>query len=178
MYINHVYWGLIERNNTSVTLDIPPKGGLLDILVESMGRLNYGAQMTDRKGILGDIFVNEQALQGWEMFRLGMKNITVLQWKPVDERDEAAQRQGPAFYRSFVEIEETADTFINPKGWTKGHIYANGFNLGRYWTVGPQLTLYVPEPLLRPGTNEFVCFEISGTDRLTMSLDDVHQIDI
>ena len=72
----------------------------------------------------------------------------------------------------------SADTFINPKGWTKGHIYANGFNLGRYWTVGPQLTLYVPEPLLRKGTNEFVSFEIRGTDRLTMSLDDVHQIDI
>lgn len=177
VFLDQAFLGLIERANCSVTVEVPGSG-VLDILVESMGRLNYGAQMTDRKGILGDIYVNERQLQGWEMFRLGMKNVTVLQWKPVNETIEEAERTGPAFYRSFVEIGETADTFINPKGWTKGHIYANGFNLGRYWTVGPQLTLYVPEPLLRKGTNEFVSFEIRGTDRLTMSLDDVHQIDI
>lgn len=85
---------------------------------------------------------------------------------------------GPAFYRSFVEIAEPADTFVNPKGWTKGHIYANGVNLGRFWTVGPQLTLYCPAPLLKSGTNEFVAFEISGSESLTMTLDDHHQIDI
>ena len=177
VFLDQAFLGLVERANCSAAVELPG-GGLLAILVESMGRLNYGAQMTDRKGILGDVRLNGAAVQGWEMFRLGMKDLSNVQWKPVDERNEETQRQGPAFYRSFVEIKETADTFINPKGWTKGHIYANGFNLGRYWTVGPQLTLYVPEPLLRPGTNEFVCFEISGTDRLTMSLDDVHQIDI
>ena len=177
VFLDQAFLGLIERANCSVTVEVPGSG-VLDILVESMGRLNYGAQMTDRKGILGDVTLNGGVLQGWEMMRLGMKDLSNVQWKPVNEANEEAERTGPAFYRSFVEIKETADTFINPKGWTKGHIYANGFNLGRYWTVGPQLTLYVPEPLLRKGTNEFVSFEICGTDRLTMSLDDVHQIDI
>ena len=101
-----------------------------------------------------------------------MKDLSGLQWKP------AQAEEGPAFYRAVKEIRGVADTFVNPKEWNKGHVYVNGFNLGRYWTVGPQLTLYCPAPLLKEGENEIVAFEILGTKKLTMTLDDVHQIDI
>ena len=174
IYVNQKYFGLIERQDVSVEVEIDAKeGDVLDILMESLGRLNYGGSMTDPKGILGEVYLNGEVLINWTMYRLGMKDLSQLHWEEAKEVPN-----GPAFFRTVVELAEAEDTFVNPKGWTKGHVYANGFNLGRYWTVGPQLTLYCPGPLLRVGSNEFVAFEITGADRLTMTLDDKHQIDI
>ena len=173
VYVNRKYFGLIERQDPTraVAIEAAP-GDVLNLLVENMGRLNYGGSMTDPKGLLGDVRVGEAVLGAWTMFRLGMKDLSGLQWKP------AQAEEGPAFYRAVKEIRGVADTFVNPKEWNKGHVYVNGFNLGRYWTVGPQLTLYCPAPLLKEGENEIVAFEILGTKKLTMTLDDVHQIDI
>lgn len=53
-----------------------------------------------------------------------------------------------------------------------------GFNLGRYWTTGPQLTLYCPGPVLKKGTNEVIIFETDDVaDILHISMDDTAQID-
>lgn len=60
-------------------------------------------------------------------------------------------------------IEELADTFVHLDGWRKGVIFINGFNLGRYWEVGPQQTLYIPALLLKLGENEIIIFEQQGT---------------
>ena len=38
----------------------------------------------------------------------------------------------------------------------------NGFNLGRYWEIGPQKTLYVPSSILKEGENELILFENDG----------------
>ena len=86
----------------------------------------------------------------------------------------------PAFYRAYFEVDEVADTFLNPTGWIHGTVFINGFNIGRYWIVGPQLTLYVPQHILKKGLNELIVFEYeSQFDTVpTMSFDDVHQIDI
>ncbi|PQP89308.1 beta galactosidase jelly roll domain-containing protein [Paenibacillus sp. AR247] len=73
-------------------------------------------------------------------------------------------QQGSAFYRGQLQVHERADTFLSLNGWTKGVVFINGFNLGRYWNIGPQKTLYVPGPLLREGANEIVIFELYGTE--------------
>ena len=65
----------------------------------------------------------------------------------------------PAFHRGILEINEAADTFLNFPG-TKGCVWVNGFNIGRYWEVGPQKTLYIPSALLKKGSNEIVIFEL------------------
>jgi beta-galactosidase len=44
-------------------------------------------------------------------------------------------------------------------GWGKGIVFINGINLGRYWKVGPQQTLYLPGCWLKNGKNEVVIFE-------------------
>lgn len=174
VFVNQQYVGLIERQDVSVRVMVEAKDGdVLDILVENMGRLNYGGEMTDPKGILGKIYLDEEELTNWIMYRLGMKDLSQLKWKEAKEGKE-----GPAFYRSVASISGKADTFVNPKGWNKGHVYMNGYNLGRFWTVGPQLTVYCPAPLLNEGENEIVAFDVFGTEHLTMSLDDKHQIDI
>ena len=58
-----------------------------------------------------------------------------------------------------VDTDEIVDTFINMEDWTKGVVWVNGINLGRYWNIGPQVTLYLPAPFLNPGTNEIIVFE-------------------
>lgn len=56
---------------------------------------------------------------------------------------------------------EPMDTYLNTNGWGKGVAFVNGHNLGRYWPlVGPQVTLYVPAPFLKEGTNELVLVEL------------------
>ena len=33
-------------------------------------------------------------------------------------------------------------------------LFVNGVNVGRYWDIGPQRTLYIPAPILRKGINK------------------------
>lgn len=64
-----------------------------------------------------------------------------------------------AFYRGRFEVDSPCDTFLNTENFTKGFVIINGFNLGRYWDIGPQKTLYVPASVLKQGENEIVLFE-------------------
>ncbi len=128
----------------------------LDILVENMGRVNYGHKLWDRKGLKGLRF-NRQYHFGWETYPLEMKDLSKLQYKPIGE----GKVIGPVFLKGFLEIEDTpCDTFLRLDGFTKGFVTVNGFNLGRYFNeAGPQKTLYVPAPCLKSGCNEIVVFE-------------------
>jgi len=38
-------------------------------------------------------------------------------------------------------------------------VFVNGHNLGRYWYIGPQQTLYCPGVWLKPGRNDIAVFE-------------------
>ena len=172
VFVNGKYFGLIDRLTLEVVKVVASKGDVLDLLVENQGRINHGYDMFDPKGIFGNVYMNNVLLFDWKMYRLRMDDLSNLQWEKTEKVE------GPAFYRAVKKIENPVDTFINPKGWTKGHIYVNRLNIGRYWTIGPQLTLYCPAPLLKEGENEFIVFEHLTADRNTMTLDDKHQIDI
>ena len=78
----------------------------------------------------------------------------------------------PGFYRFTVDIDETADTFLDFEGWGKGCVFVNGFNIGRFWEIGPQKRLYIPAPLLKKGENEIIVFETEGKTRDTIVLKD------
>jgi beta-galactosidase len=66
----------------------------------------------------------------------------------------------PAFFRGHFALTTTGDTFLDTRNLGKGAVWINGHNLGRFWSVGPQNTLYVPGPWLRTGTNEIVVFDL------------------
>ena len=68
----------------------------------------------------------------------------------------------PAFYKFEFEVEEIGDTFLETEGFSKGCAFVNGFNLGRFWEIGPQKRLYIPGPLLKKGKNEIILFETEG----------------
>lgn len=164
VYLDGKLVGIFDRNGEAchVSVDAAPDGShRLDILVENMGRINYGPDTFDRKGILGAVSTGWAYHFGWEMRSLPMNDLSALtfgEMVPFDGR--------PHFYRGHLRIEGTpADTFLSPVGFHKGFVTVNGFNLGRYWNdKGPQKTLYVPAPLLREGDNEIIVFETDGTD--------------
>ena len=63
------------------------------------------------------------------------------------------------------ELDELADTFIDVRSLGKGALWINGRNAGRFWSVGPQGSLYVPGLWLRKGTNEAVAFDLFDSKR-------------
>ncbi|XP_063959616.1 beta-galactosidase-1-like protein 2 isoform X1 [Lytechinus pictus] len=148
---------------------------VLDILVENLGRVNYDKDIqTEKKGLLGDVMINDKKQVKWEMYPLEFTKhfmeavSTSKKWSAFEGREKQ-----PALYRATLEIQDSKpkDTFVNMKGWEKGVIFINGFNLGRYWNVGPQKNYYLPGPLLRQGKNEIIMFELHKADG-TIRFDD------
>jgi beta-galactosidase len=69
----------------------------------------------------------------------------------------------PAILRTTFTLAHTGDTFLDFSHLGKGVVWINGHNLGRFWSVGPQQTLYVPGPWLKTGPNEIVVFDMFPT---------------
>ncbi|MGP4083821.1 beta-galactosidase [Streptomyces sp. KR55] len=145
-----------ERHDETLPVRVPRAGATLDVLVENMGGVNYGPRIGAPKGLLGAVTFNGTALHGWDCLPLPLNDLGGLTF-------EAGTAAGPAFHHGTFEVTEPADTFLALPGWTKGQAWINGFHLGRYWNRGPQRTLYVPAPVLRPGNNDLVLLELHAT---------------
>ncbi len=149
---------------------------VLDVLVENLGRVNYGGHILDRKGIGRGVRLANQYLFGWTMYPFDPMEYSVypgtgdsglladsIAWSDVTEYAGLEEERGPVFYRGSLQVECAQDTFLKTEGFAKGYVWVNGFLLGRYWnTAGPQKTLYVPGPLLHPGENELILLELDG----------------
>lgn len=143
----------------------------LDILVENMGRVNFGPYMQkQRKGIDGPVLINTRQHYGYDIYTLPLDNIDKLIFGDISASE--IKGTGPSFYRYTFEADECCDTFIDMEGFGKGCVFINGFNLGRFWEVGPQKALYLPGPLIRKGKNEIVVFETEGKAQLELELMD------
>ncbi len=133
------------------------KGASLDILMENMGRVNYGPYLErQRKGIEQGVQVNFHMHSGWTHYCLPLDNL-----KKLDFSKGCAEGE-PAFYEFTLMVEEPADTFLDFTGFGKGCAFLNGFNLGRFWEIGPQKRLYIPAPLFKEGENQIILFETEG----------------
>ena len=161
--------GVLERENHDQALAflVPRPGTVLSVLVENQGRVNYGQGIHDRKGLLGPVALNGTELTGWQCTPLALDSLDGLAFTPTPT---SAPRIGPAFHRGLFEIDEPADSFLRLDGWTKGNAWVNGFALGRYWSRGPQRTLYVPAPVLRAGRNTLTLLELHAATGRTVAL--------
>ncbi|MDQ8015040.1 MAG: beta-galactosidase [Flavobacterium nitrogenifigens] len=141
--------------NYECTIDVP-FNATLDIIVENMGRINYGAKIINStKGIISPVIINGQTITGdWNMYPLPMDKMPNL----AEAKNNAKAGQ-PALYQGTFNLTKKGDTFLDMRDWGKGIVFINGINIGRYWSVGPQQTLYVPGCWLKEGTNEIVIFE-------------------
>lgn len=172
VFFNGEYLGVIDRNNNQeIILNSNEKESKLEILVENMGRINYGPMMRDEKGITQGVRIGNQFLFNWEIFSLPLNNIGELRF----EDGYVEIENTPTFYKGEFLVENIGDTYLDFEGWEKGVVYINGFNIGRYWKIGPQKRLYVPSPLLRKGLNEIVVFELHSSNK-TMSLKDTAKL--
>ncbi|MFC3798797.1 beta-galactosidase [Cohnella sp. GCM10012308] len=193
VFADGAYIGTVERwSPTGIPLEVPAAGMRLDILVENMGRVNYGPLLRDPKGITCGVRLGNQFLYDWEIRCLPLSELGGLTFAASEagaggqasHREQDLGRQAPAssttraggtqptFYRGIFRVDDRADTFLRLDGWTKGQAFLNGFNLGRYWEAGPTRTLYIPAPLLREGDNELVVFELHGTAAPVATLTD------
>ncbi|CAN0878039.1 Beta-galactosidase 17 [Linum grandiflorum] len=183
------YIGTIERWSNK-QLGLPnakcASNTSLFILVENLGRINYGKYMFDRKGILSSVYLDGKVLQGWRMISIPLTNLNE-DWGAnlndvLKSNISIVSRTGsltttrkrtthksrsisvePTFYAGRFVVEEAADTFLSFEGWGKGVAFVNDFNIGRYWpSNGPQCSLYVPAPVLKHGKNVLVVFELES----------------
>ena len=161
VFLNGRYIGSIDRTLGQHTIDLPVsnvENPVLDILVESMGRINFAAQMIDRKGITDRVTLNGMTLMNWEAFNIPMSSEYVSNLKESD-----TVRPG-MFFKTTLQLDKAGDCYIDLKDFTKGLVYVNGHNLGRFWNVGPQYRLYCPGVWLKEGTNEIIIFDMHQTE--------------
>lgn len=165
IYINGECVGVLNRvfGNDLIQVSIPA-GATLDILVENMGRINYGAKITENlKGIIGDVTMDGKALSGsWQMYRLPMSEMP-----KMPKIRSPYKQESPTLYFGEFTLDNVGDTFLDMEKWGKGIVFVNGVNLGRYWRVGPQQTLYLPGCFLKKGQNTIVVFEQLNDERKT-----------
>lgn len=153
--VNGKLQGIAYLNDSLEVTVNAKKGNVLTILVENMGRANFGPKMMRKKGLPGRVLLGGKIHFSWDVYPLPMTDLSGLSFGG----DEA---ESPAFYEGTFTVEEPADTFLRTDSFKKGFVVLNGFNLGRYWEVGPQKTLYVPGPLLKKGENTLLLFESDG----------------
>jgi beta-galactosidase len=157
VFVNGSRVGVLDRRlkQDSLVLTLPAGRVRLDILVENLGRINFGPYLLkNRKGVVGDVVWQERALKGWEQYSLPFRH-------PADGRFREADDPAsvPMLRKGVFRMESVADTYLDMREWGKGCVWVNGHNLGRYWRVGPQQTIYVPAEWLKKGQNEVVVFE-------------------
>lgn len=140
----------------------------IGVLVDTMGRVNYGENMLDRKGI-SDIYLGIQRLMGYDVWTLPLDNLDKLKYSSSVKKDE------PIFLKGSFKTDSKADCFVHLDGFNRGCVYINGFNLGRFWKVGPQKSLYIPGTLLKD-ENEIIVFNIGGYSKPTVSITDKHNL--
>jgi len=168
VYVNGEKVGELNRNTKHYTLEIDvPFNATLEILVENMGRINYGAEIVhNTKGIISPVKINDMEIVGdWSMYKLPMDKCPDLnQYAKTDVyENRTAKIQSlkgkPIVYEGSFLLNEVGDTFIDMSKWGKGIVFVNGNNIGRYWKVGPQQTLFIPGVWLKTGENKICVFD-------------------
>ena len=157
VYVNATLNGTVYINDAELKTGFnAKKGDTLTILVENMGRANFGPKMMRKKGINGRCLINGAIIHfNWDVYTLPMDNLDKVEYN-------GAGKEPACFYAGTFNVDEVADTFIYLESFKKGFVVINGFNLGRYWEIGPQVSLYVPSSILKKGENEIVVFETDG----------------
>ena len=174
-FINGKYVGKVDRVKNERTLQLPPtqQGDRLTLLVEAMGRINFGRAIKDFKGLIGDVSLTADVdgdevtwvLKDWQMARIKDSYSHALRALSAPQSDMGPLVDLPkpiGYYRTTFRLKQTGDTFLNMETWGKGLVYLNGHALGRFWSIGPQQTLYCPGCWLKKGENEIIVIDVVG----------------
>lgn len=159
VYINEEYQGIVDRNlKQKLQVTFKNRENNLKIFIENQGRVNYGPYLKDGKGITEGVLIDNQFQYNWNMWSIPLKDIEKIPMKDI--RELKIKENNPTLLSGEFLVDKLCDTFIDTTGWGKGVIFINGFNIGRYWNIGPQLTLYIPKEILKEGKNNIIIFEL------------------
>jgi beta-galactosidase len=177
VYVDEKLVGVLSRENVikSLPLNKASAGKKLQILVENQGRINFQENF-DFKGILGNVTLQVfdepyyEEISDWTITGYPFEEYSQIESFIVSEAGSNFElpkngwlKEGPVLFHGILKIddgEEIADTWWHVKGWGKGSLFVNGFNLGRYWSIGPQMTMYIPKEHLNHGDNSIVVLEL------------------
>ena len=175
VFIDGEYIGKVDRVKNEKSLTLPPvkKGQKLLILVEGMGRINFGRAIKDFKGIVGDVTIsaevdnNEVTWKPREWWQCATDDsyetaVNTLRLTANSNINKATEYTKRGYYRGYFNLKKVGDTFLNFETWGKGQVWVNGHAMGRIWSIGPQQTLYVPGCWLKKGKNEIIVLDIVG----------------
>ena len=178
IFINKKLIGTIDRTKNERSIKLPPvkQGATLTILIEAMGRINFGRAVKDFKGITESVTIDTEMnghdvsyhLKNWVIVPIPDSYQTAQH--AFDKLDETNRCFSPinfsspsiGYYRGYFNLKKVGDTFLNLEQWGKGQVYVNGHALGRFWRIGPQQTLYLPGCWLKKGRNEIIIMDIVG----------------
>lgn len=156
----------LSRLKGEGTVLLPPvkEGAVLDILVEAMGRMNFGKGIYDWKGITKKVELKNDKgeitnLKGWQVYTIPVDYSFA---KDKNYKKSTNKLKHPAYYRSSFTLTKTGDTFLDMSNWSKGMVWVNGHAIGRYWEIGPQQTLYVPGCWVKEGINEVIVLDMAS----------------
>ena len=137
-------------------------GRPLDILVEAMGRINFGPQLAiDRKGIVGKVTLNGEELKDWEHYSLPLTDPG--NW-PFARKPAA----GPSLYRGSSIWIRCRRHFPRPARLGQGPGLDQRPQPRPLLAVGPQQTLFVPAPWLKQGANEAIVLDLFEAQTRTL----------
>lgn len=165
VFINGQKIATLNRMKGEKTVNLPPLEGetVLDLLVEPMGRMNFGKGIYDWKGITEKVeSISEgqtRELKNWQVYSFPVDYSFVKEKKYTRG---GIEKDKPAYFRGTFVLEETGDTFLDMSTWSKGMVWVNGYALGRYWEIGPQQTLYMPGCWLKKGENEIIVLDMAS----------------
>jgi len=151
--------GILDRrlNQDSLPIFLPKGEVVLDILVENLGRINFGKYLLqNKKGITQKVLINNKEIVNWQMFSLPFEKLNNVSFKS----SIISANEPPVLKKASFTLNQIADTYLNMQNWGKGVVWVNGHNLGRYWNIGPQQTLYLPAEWLKEGNNEIEVLEL------------------
>jgi len=181
VYLNGERFSILDRHfkQDSVAIVTTSPNTVLDILVENNGRINYGPFLTDnRQGITEKVTLDDNELLGWKMYKFPFSNLSGFKnYVPINTSIKAGWHtkvsplNEPALYHGNFTIKQTGDTWLDMHGFGKGFVFLNGHNLGKYWEVGPQQTIYIPAGWLKKGVNKLTVFdELKGNHKSIQAL--------
>ncbi|MEU6249564.1 beta-galactosidase family protein [Glycomyces sp. NPDC047010] len=157
--VDGVTVGVLSRELHQRALAVPAVRESLRLLVENQGRVNYGPRLGEDKGLIGGVSLGGKPLSDWTTRAIGEADLLALS---AGAGESAPAVPGLRYARAEFDAEDASDRFLDTSALGKGIAWINGFCLGRYWSRGPQRTLYVPGPVLRQGRNEAVLLELDG----------------
>jgi len=181
-FINGEYVGKTDRvkNERAITIPATKKGDKLQIVVEGMGRINFGRAIKDFKGIVGDMKLTAD-VDGhevtWNLKNWSMTTIPDDYQTAVKAFENNTNKKGTrGYYRGYFNLKKVGDTFLNFETWGKGQVYVNGHSMGRIWYIGPQQTLYIPGCWLKKGKNEIIVLDVVGPKETKVWGQNTHEV--